>query len=235
MIRCITFDLDDTLWDVRPALLRAEQAQNTWLNDHYPQALKDTSDSEILALKKAVLEDEPSLRHNISLFRQRFIQRLLTDAGVDASEARQASEDAFAAFIARRNDVELYPFSDSVLGQLGKSYRLGALTNGNADVFKTPIGRHFEFALQAEQVGAAKPAPALFDRAREVTNLAHHEMLHVGDSHDHDVVGALGAGIDCIWLAGDGATSDIATGIISCLSELPEVLTTLQSRVSPAS
>ncbi|MDA0630486.1 MAG: HAD family hydrolase, partial [Proteobacteria bacterium] len=38
MIQCITFDLDDTLWDVRPALQKAEQAQNAWLDEHYPAA-----------------------------------------------------------------------------------------------------------------------------------------------------------------------------------------------------
>ena len=233
MIRCITFDLDDTLWDVRPALILAEQAQNAWLNTHYPQALEGRSDGDILSLKKAVLRDDPDLRHNISLFRQRFIQRLLTDVGVCTGEAERASEGAFAAFIDRRNDVELFPFSDSVLTTLGKSYRLGALTNGNADVFKTPIGHHFEFALQAEQVGAAKPASALFDRARELTNLSHNEILHVGDSHDHDVVGAQRAGIDCIWFTKDGAQSDLATEVISCLSQLPAVVAQLQTRASP--
>ncbi len=232
MIRCITFDLDDTLWDVRPALILAEQAQNAWLNTHYPQALKGRSDGDILSLKRTVLRDDPDLRHNISLFRQRFIQRLLTDVGVGTGEAERASEGAFAAFIDRRNDVELFPFSDSVLTTLGKSYRLGALTNGNADVFKTPIGHHFEFALQAEQVGAAKPASALFDRARELTNLSHHEILHVGDSHDHDVVGAQRAGIDCIWFTKDGDQSDVATEVISCLSQLPEVVAQLQTRAS---
>ena len=34
MINLITFDLDDTLWDVRPALIKAEQAQNVWLQQH---------------------------------------------------------------------------------------------------------------------------------------------------------------------------------------------------------
>ena len=36
MIEVITFDLDDTLWDVRPALIKAEAAQNFWLDTHYP-------------------------------------------------------------------------------------------------------------------------------------------------------------------------------------------------------
>ena len=39
MIEVITFDLDDTLWDVRPALIKAEAAQNLWLETHYPKAL----------------------------------------------------------------------------------------------------------------------------------------------------------------------------------------------------
>ena len=36
----ITFDLDNTLWDVEPALLRAEQAQQDWLRRHRPGAVE---------------------------------------------------------------------------------------------------------------------------------------------------------------------------------------------------
>ena len=35
-IRLITFDLDDTLWDVRPALEAAEAAQWSYLKARFP-------------------------------------------------------------------------------------------------------------------------------------------------------------------------------------------------------
>ncbi len=230
MIQCITFDLDDTLWDVRPALQKAEQAQNAWLDEHYPAARAGLSEEAILALKKAVLAEQPALRHQISLFRKRFLARLLIDAGIPEAEASGAAEVAFSAFIARRNEVEVFPHSDAVLDTLGQHYILGALTNGNADVFKTPLGRHFRFSLQAEQVGAAKPEPALFDRARELTSLAPHQVLHVGDSHDHDVLGAHRAGISCIWLSTAGEESEFAAAVIGCLSELPNAVLALQAK-----
>ena len=34
-IRLITFDLDDTLWDARPALEAGEAAQRSYLNTRY--------------------------------------------------------------------------------------------------------------------------------------------------------------------------------------------------------
>ena len=39
-ISVITFDLDNTLWDVEPALLRAEEAQRQWLSTHRPGAIE---------------------------------------------------------------------------------------------------------------------------------------------------------------------------------------------------
>ena len=39
-IRVITFDLDNTLWDVEPALIRAEEAQQSWLLEHRPGAVE---------------------------------------------------------------------------------------------------------------------------------------------------------------------------------------------------
>ena len=36
MIKAITFDLDDTLWDVWPVVIRAEQLLHDWLAERYP-------------------------------------------------------------------------------------------------------------------------------------------------------------------------------------------------------
>lgn len=246
MIRVITFDLDDTLWDVRPALMKAEAAQNDWLALHYPQAMAGLDRDLALARKRTLLKARPELAHNVSLFRRTYLELLLLDAGIPPTEAAGAAALAFGEFIARRNDVALFEFADSVLSELRRNHVLGALTNGNADVSKTPIGHHFDFAFKAEDVGAAKPEPELFLAALEHQSARPEEVVHVGDSHDHDIVGADRAGLRSVWLArkadGDGARgpgrdacgddqqSALADDVITCLSELPDAIDRLNQR-----
>jgi putative hydrolase of the HAD superfamily len=165
MIEVITFDLDDTLWDVRPALIKAEAAQNLWLDTHYPNTISELGAEDLKRIRRDVLTREPQLAHRISAFRQTVLQQSLEETGLATAEAEWAAKEAFGAFIARRHDVALYPESLPLLEELAQDYTLGALTNGNADVTKTPLGRFFDFALKAEDVGAAKPEPALFNHA----------------------------------------------------------------------
>jgi putative hydrolase of the HAD superfamily len=49
-------------------------------------------------------------------------------------------------------------------------------------------------------VGAAKPAPAIFRHALGLAGVAAERALHVGDSLDEDVRGALGCGIPAVLL-----------------------------------
>ena len=73
-IKVITFDLDDTLWDVRPALIKAEAAQNAWLEAHYPQVLEGLDSENLKRIRQQVLTREPQLAHQISAFRQAVLQ-----------------------------------------------------------------------------------------------------------------------------------------------------------------
>jgi len=230
MITLITFDLDDTLWDVRPALIKAEKAQNDWLRRHYPKSIEGLDSATMIERKRQLLKRQPSLIHQISRFRQRFLHELLLEAGLDSKEAEVAAEAAFSAFIERRNDVALFDQTVPMLQQLQPYFRLGALTNGNADVNKTALAPYFEFALKAEDVGAAKPEPQLFEAALTKTKTLAQHAIHVGDSHDHDIVGAHRAGMRSVWLNTDGDCSDLADASIRCLSELPHVVQALAAR-----
>jgi HAD superfamily hydrolase (TIGR01549 family) len=230
MITLITFDLDDTLWDVRPALIKAEQAQNDWLQRHYPKSIAGIDSAAMNERKRQLIKRHPDLIHHISRFRQRFLYELLLEAGLATQEAEVAAQAAFDAFIARRNDVALFDQTVPMLQQLQPHFRLGALTNGNADVSKTPLAPYFEFALKAEDVGAAKPEPQLFDAALTRTQTLAQHAIHVGDSHDHDIVGAHRAGMRSVWLNTSGDCSDLADASIRCLSELPRVVQALAAQ-----
>ena len=221
-IRLITFDLDDTLWDVRPALEAAEAAQWSYLKARFPSlALAATPREQTADLRRKLLEDKPELTHHISLFRQSFIKRLLLHHGVPGGEAESAASEAFAAFLSQRHEVVLYDNAQSVLNTLGRQFQLGALTNGNADVRKTEIGSCFDYAWRAEEFGLSKPDPALFHQAFEEAGVSAGEVIHIGDCHDNDVSGAISAGAKAIWFTPDGGTSEIASGVVKELSELP--------------
>jgi len=223
-LQLITFDLDDTLWDVRPALIKAEQAQNDWLLQHYPRLAPLLVPETLLQRKQTLAKTQPALRHNISLFRQTLLKQLMLELGLGDEEATQSAMAAFEAFLSKRNEVAIFESAPTVLALLAERYTLAALTNGNADVFQTPLGHYFSFALRAEDVGAAKPEPHMFHRALEKAGVTPGACLHVGDNHDHDIEGAARAGVASVWLAEPESTSDIANAIIHCLSELPALL-----------
>jgi putative hydrolase of the HAD superfamily len=178
-----------------------------------------------------LLEDKPELMHHISLFRQSFIERLLQHQGVPGGKAESAASEAFAAFLSQRHKVVLYANAQSVLNTLGRQFQLGALTNGNADVRKTQIGSCFDYAWRAEEFGVSKPDPALFHRAFEQAGVSAGEVIHVGDCHDNDVSGAVSAGAKAIWFSPDGGVSEIASGVVQELSELPAAIERLTGQM----
>ena len=79
--------------------------------------------------------------------------------------------------------------------------------------------------VTSAEVGVAKPAPAIFEAALSRAGACAVDALHVGDSLEEDVRGALGSGIRAVWLRRDGDLSapEGVTAIAS-LSELAVLL-----------
>ena len=59
MIEVIAFDLDDTLWAVRPIIINAEKRLNGWLFQHVPHIKYDVVGMR--ALRHDLLDEEPDL------------------------------------------------------------------------------------------------------------------------------------------------------------------------------
>jgi putative hydrolase of the HAD superfamily len=96
--------------------------------------------------------------------------------------------------------VVLYEEALEVLQQLAGQYTLGALTNGNADIYKTDAAEYFDFAFLAEDLDASKPAPDMFHAAMEKTGATAGEIIHVGDNPSHDIQAAQQLGMHTIWM-----------------------------------
>ena len=197
-IQLITFDLDDTLWEVAPVLENAETALREWLLDAAPR-IGTAGVEQLWRIRAELVEAEPALRHRISELRRRVLLRALCEAGYPEKQARTLAEQAFEVFLAARHQVSLFPEVQPTLEVLANRYQLAVLTNGNADVRRLGLADYFRFALCAEELGVGKPDPLPFREALRRAGVAAHQAVHVGDHPRDDIRGAREAGLRAVW------------------------------------
>ena len=106
-IELITFDLDDTLWDVTPVMQDAEAALRNWLALHAPR-LGAVPVEHLWAVRSRLLSAEPMLKHRLSELRRRILFHALEDAGYPNGEAQTLAEAGFQVFLSARHQVELF-------------------------------------------------------------------------------------------------------------------------------
>lgn len=197
-IRLITFDLDDTLWHTAPIIQGAETALRDWLAVNAPR-LRGFPIEALGAIRRMLVEQEPSLRHRVSELRRRILFHALSDAGYPDAEARTLAEEGFRVFLDARHQIELAPEVLPTLEWLANHFTLGVITNGNADVRRLGLADYFRFALCAEELGIGKPDPRPFREALRLAEVTADEAVHIGDHHEDDIFGAQQAGLRAIW------------------------------------
>ena len=145
--------------------------------------------------------------------------------GEAPNRAEALAQDALAEFLRWRHRVELFPDALPTLAKLKGRYTLAALTNGNADYRRLGLARCFAFGYCAADVGARKPAPAMFQRALARAGVAPEQAVHVGDHLVDDVQGARAAGMATVWLNRRQADAPAdADATVTSLAELPAAL-----------
>jgi putative hydrolase of the HAD superfamily len=201
-VRAITLDLDDTLWPFPPIGARIERKLHAWMELHSPQTAERFPIEEMRALRECVVAEYPQHAHDLSLLRRLTIERALRDSGGDVALA----DAAYAIFFTERNRVDFYPDAPEALRRIAARVPVAAVSNGNADLAAVGIDAHFRFQLGAREHGAAKPSASIFLAACERLGVSPHEVLHVGDDIEMDVVGAARAGLRTCWLDREAAT-----------------------------
>ncbi|MEL7024059.1 MAG: HAD family hydrolase [Pseudomonadota bacterium] len=196
MIRAISFDLDDTLWPVRPAIMRAEHAQWRYVREHYPKLVFD--EYGLGPLRREVWDEFPDRRYDLTFLRQECLRRFAVQHDLDCPESFVAG--AYAAFNVARNQVWFYPDALPSLARLAVDFRLVSVSNGNACLQRTGIADWFSASISASDAGAAKPDRVIFDAAAEALGMPHEHILHIGDDPMMDVEGARAAGQYALWL-----------------------------------
>lgn len=196
-VRAITLDLDDTLWPIWPTIAKAEEALQDWLAEHAAATAALLRDAELRrALRETVQRERADLAHDMGALRRETIRRALQQAGDD--EALGAS--AYEVFFEARNRVELYEDALEALEFLAARFPLVAITNGNADLARVGIARHFRGGLSASRFGVGKPDARIFLAAAEAAGVPAQAVLHVGDDALLDVLGAHAVGMQTAWV-----------------------------------
>lgn len=195
-IRCITLDLDDTLWDCWPALERAERALHAFIDEHLPRITARHDAVSLASHRQEHYRRHPEHAHDVTYMRKRW----LADVAARFDYGPELVEPAFAVFLEARNRVQLYEWAEPCLRALSARFTLGAITNGNADVERIGIGHYFDFVVTPAEAGVAKPKPGIFEAALAAAGTQAARAVHVGDDPQRDVLGASAVGMRTVWV-----------------------------------
>ncbi|GIW44784.1 MAG: hypothetical protein KatS3mg077_2066 [Candidatus Binatia bacterium] len=139
---------------------------------------------------------------------------------------RRASERIVEQFVAdARRRLHAHA---AVLERWRRCVRLGVISNfyGNLPVLLAREGMAslFDVIVDSNLVGTRKPERAIFELALEGLGVRPVEAIHVGDSLEHDVLGARQAGLHAAWLrpAERGEEYALPANVI-CLGALVEL------------
>jgi putative hydrolase of the HAD superfamily len=200
-IALITLDVDDTLWPCGPVITAADAECHAWLARACPALAAAYDVMSLRTYRRELMGHRPEIAHDITAVRLESLRMLLGQFGYPA----RLAEEAVAVFLDARHRVTPYPDVRSALEALRGEYCLVSVTNGNADMQRTPLAGYFHFSLTSAAVGAAKPAPDIFYRAMEWAGVEADRAVHVGDDPVLDIEAAQRAGIRAVWMNRSGS------------------------------
>ena len=218
----IFLDLDDTIWDFH-ANAKASLHDvyfDRKLNEHYPDF---EHFFHLYARRNLELWSQygQGLITKDYLIVERF-RHLLSHAGIQAHEMALNMNTDFLDILSTK--TILMPFAGELLEYCtARHLPMTIISNGFTEVQyrklrNSNIEQYFTHVVLSEAVGALKPSREIFEYALKLNNARADETLMIGDSFDADILGAVGAGIDAVYL--NNTRRDI---------EIPEKVTQISS------
>ncbi|MDW8848192.1 5-amino-6-(5-phospho-D-ribitylamino)uracil phosphatase YigB [Erwinia sp. MMLR14_017] len=198
-VAAMTFDLDDTLYDNHPVILRTTKESHAFLQSYHP-ALNEFSVEHYQQLRDSLREQEPEIYHDVSEWRRRAVELAMLKVGLNAREADEGSRAVMANFAQWRSKIEVPQETHVTLAALAERIPLVAVTNGNAEPHLFGLDKYFKFILRAGPDGRAKPYEDMYHAAAEKLNLPLASILHVGDDLTTDVAGSVRCGMQACWI-----------------------------------
>ena len=223
------FDLDHTLWDFEA---NARATLQTLYEDMQLKA-RGVYDFELFY--------KNYLAHNEKLwerYRKGFIKQeelrvkrmwlALLDFKIADDELSQKMNVQFLDLLPTR--TILFPHAKEILQYLAdKNYDLHLITNGfekvqQAKLKYSGLNVYFKEVITSESSNSIKPNKEIFEYAFQKTNADPNSSIMIGDTLDVDILGAMNAGIDQVFVNHTGLTTDMKpTYTVTSLKELEEI------------
>lgn len=226
----IFFDLDHTLWDFEKnadeclqEIFETNQLAQRGIESY--QLFFDTFSEINKGLWK--LLDNCQITHQ-DLRVQRF-KKALAALGIEIDE--EYSNDLNEQFLVLLpQKAHLMDGAKDILDYLQDKYQLHIISNGYDDVQarkmkSSEIFHYFDVIATNEKANARKPHPDIFNYALQSAGATLEESLMVGDNFEADILGALAAGMDCVFYNPEGISfTATPTHSITHLNELRNFL-----------
>jgi HAD superfamily hydrolase (TIGR01549 family) len=196
-VTILAFDLDDTLWPCMPVIQHAEDTLYVWLDQHYPRITANHNPQQMVELRKQFTATDKKYSVDLSMMRYEFLKKLATDNRYDIKEV---ADKGFDVFYNARQQVTFYDDVFPALERLSTKYRLGAITNGNANVEKVGLGHLIEHTVSAIDLQIAKPDKRIYQALANCFDVPTEQILYVGDHPEYDVIGPQVAGLRAAWI-----------------------------------
>ena len=196
VVQAVTFDVGGTLLKVWPSVghIYGEVAAEHGVDGLVADVLN--------ARFAATWKNSKGFRHSRGDWAR------LVDATFQGLTAVRPSRSFFDELWDRFSYPEAWHVFEDVVptleGLAARGIRLAVISNWDERLRlllqRLKLARHFEVLTVSREVGAAKPARAIFRHAARSLGLPPSAILHVGDDWEADVRGARAAGFAARWL-----------------------------------
>ncbi len=232
MINAIVFDIDGTLLDHEHALSKSFFSLYSLMKNRIPHV----SFNEFFTTWKMKTDHyiNEYLDGRISFEQQRILRVQKVFEKWDCHFSIEKPMDVFKQYLF--NYEQNWILYDDVVPCLTmlKNQPLGIISDGDGEQQRerlayTEIISFFSSIIISGEVGLREPAPEIFKKSVKELNLSLDEILYIGDQLEKDVLGAINAGVQGVWIdrTNQGRVdSKIIT--ISKLNELPEIIRKFQ-------
>lgn len=195
-IKALIFDLDDTLWPLRPLIMHAETTLYAWLIEQVPDIAIQHNIDSLRERRMAIIPTNPRFNYDLWALRHAALLQVLDEHQAD----RTLADEGMQIFAHARNQVSMFEDVRHTLALLRQEYALATISNGFADLQAIGLAPHFLFSLAAHEFGCAKPDPRIFEEALERLQVPAHEVMYIGDDLLLDVQGAQAVGMRAAWM-----------------------------------
>ena len=188
-IKLLSFDLDNTLYDNRPVIKRAEDKNKQYLAQEFArQHIAFNFErfieirNELMLLKNQSAHSENWELENLTYLRKKVLEQFCQPL----KNSAEITEKALQIFLKYRSQVKVPIEILQLLKQLKPHFHLVSVSNGNCDPYQTSMGTYLQKHYAPQHGFRAKPHQQMLQVIKQEFDLTPENILHIGDQVETD-------------------------------------------------